>query len=136
MAHRFLFILFAVLSFPASVSASYMAQCKLKVKLISLETEIQQKEKWYFRKANFTVLSVREQDGHSDNHCTNYPGKDFKGEISSKNKERLEELTKGDKAILLFRTVTSEMLDKDKVVKMITYKTYKLKAFRFWDYFY
>lgn len=116
--------------------ASYMATCELKVKIQKADSSITSKNGGYERIMNFTVLKVRSQGGHSQNHCSNYPGKVFNKPLWDKSKTRLEEVKKGDKRIILYRMESSEMIDENKKARIVSHSIWKNNGWCFWDNFY
>lgn len=120
------------------IHASYMANCVLKVKVKSVGPveALAGKPGRFERRATFIISSVRSQGGHSNRHCEKYPGRTFEKPITGNNKDELKQVSNGDKAIIHFETVTSELVDENGKMGLVTDTVWEYRGWSFWDNFY
>ncbi|MCB1177763.1 MAG: hypothetical protein KDK36_09310 [Leptospiraceae bacterium] len=113
-------------------SSSY-ATCDLKVEIIETSNfEKKEDGDGGYQQTKFKVIRFIEGEGHTKTYCKDYPGKEFSEKVFVE-KEGL--LKKDTKAKFYFETVSSEVVENEKVISLKTNKRWKfLKEYK-WYFF-
>ena len=134
MYRNFLFPVFIFLLI-TDLSASFSAECVLKVRILQTEGAAQIENGIIQRNISFQVLKIRSQSGHQK-HCSHWNNKIFNAiNIHSGSIKNPVEIKNGDIAILHFKTETSEIISKNRVVKMKNRAQWRIRPWSFLDNF-